>query len=155
MKYVGKISSNVDKLNILHKDFDWIPDATKIRPSDDINNEKTRYNIRLIEKYGSLKNGIIKEVFMCNDFSSTKKVFIKNKFRYDTSSEHYVMWYLNYNIDELSDDIINMDIYNNIYILIGNNNFDFAWYLNPKMTIPEIFHVQVFWIKKIDKSNIY
>ncbi len=24
-------------------------------------------------------------------------------------------------------------------------HFDFAWYINPKMTVPEFFHVQVFW----------
>lgn len=27
-------------------------------------------------------------------------------------------------------------------------DFDFAWYENPKMSVPDFYHVQVFWITK-------
>jgi hypothetical protein len=29
--------------------------------------------------------------------------------------------------------------------LAGRRGFEFAWYENPKMTIPGVYHVQVFW----------
>jgi hypothetical protein len=45
-----------------------------------------------------------------------------------------------------SEDEINNDIFIAISNhLQGNNEFNFAWYINPKMTVPEFFHVQVFW----------
>ena len=27
-------------------------------------------------------------------------------------------------------------------------DFDFVWYENPKMSVPDFYHVQVFWITK-------
>ena len=34
-----------------------------------------------------------------------------------------------------------------IYNIIKSDNYSFIWYENPKMTIEDIYHVQVFWIK--------
>ena len=28
------------------------------------------------------------------------------------------------------------------------DTFQFAWYENPKMTVPGIYHVQVFWAER-------
>jgi hypothetical protein len=40
------------------------------------------------------------------------------------------------------------DVDASIELLIGSHNaYEFAFYENPKMTIPEIYHVQVFWRK--------
>lgn len=44
-----------------------------------------------------------------------------------------------------SDDEITQDVNDAIREIVGNDNFKFVWYVNPKMTIPEVFHVQVFW----------
>ncbi len=150
MDFLGKISSNVNQLNILHNKYNWLPKIDEIRPCEQNIKDKEEYIQMMENKYGSIKNGIICDVFNmdCNHIIPQKK-FIKNKFRYKICSNHYIMWYLLYNDNELSDDIINMDIYYNIYKLLLHNNFDFAWYVNPKMSIPEIFHVQVFWINKI------
>lgn len=148
MKYVGKISSNLDILNLLNKKYNWIPNADNVRPNNDIIDKKNEYLKYLETKHGSIKDGIICDIFGMNKNNlSCKKKFIKNRFGYNINSNHYVMWYLLYNEKELSDDIINMDIYFNLYELLQNTNFNFAWYVNPKMTISDIFHVQVFWIK--------
>jgi hypothetical protein len=149
MKYLGKISSNINQLNILHKKYNWIPNMDEIRPSENIIKDKEEYIQMMKSRYGSIKNGIICDVFNLdhNNIIPQKK-FIKNRFSYAISSNHYIMWYLLYNKDDLSDDIINIDIYCNIYQILCHTNFDFAWYVNPKMTIPDIFHVQIFWINK-------
>ena len=70
--------------------------------------------------------------------------FRKNDFPYNLpeGTQHYIMWYT-YLIDD--DYKINQDIYDSIFQLLGTENFEFIWYKNPKMTIPEIYHLQVFW----------
>tara|TARA_B100000902_G_scaffold399457_1_gene470394 strand:+ start:4424 stop:4873 length:450 start_codon:yes stop_codon:yes gene_type:complete len=148
MKYVGKISSNLDILNLLNKKYNWIPNTDNVRPNNDILERKNKYLKDLEANHGSIKDGIICDIFDMNKNNlSCKKKFIKNRFGYNINSNHYVMWYLLYNEKELSDDIINMDIYFNLYELLQDTNFNFAWYVNPKMSISDIFHVQVFWIK--------
>jgi hypothetical protein len=51
--------------------------------------------------------------------------------------------------DIISDQIITINkiITKNLQNITGSDNFDFAWYKNPKPTIKEFFHVQVFWSK--------
>ena len=60
-------------------------------------------------------------------------------------TRHYVMWY-SYFDNTLKEEKINEDIYNQIKLLVNNNNFDFVWYENPKKTVKGIYHLQVFWI---------
>lgn len=38
-----------------------------------------------------------------------------------------------------------VDIAEALQLRLGHGNFEFVWYLNPKMTIPDVYHVQVFW----------
>ena len=40
---------------------------------------------------------------------------------------------------------VSIDIEHELTAMQGKDKFDFAWYINPKMTVPELFHVQVFW----------
>jgi hypothetical protein len=76
-------------------------------------------------------------------------VFTESLFRYNlpTYSNHYVLWFskINYeNGKNISEETINHII---IYELSKRiDNFDFAWYINPKPSVPDFFHVQVFWI---------
>jgi len=143
-----KISSKIDKLNELSELYSWIPNEKTIRPDND--DDKKLYINNLILKYGDIKIGTLIDIFNLNNLSDIKptKLFQENKFKYNIQGNHYVMWYLQYNDNEINDDIINFDIYLNILKIVGNKNFNFAWYKNPKMTVPEIFHVQVFWINK-------
>jgi len=143
-----KISSKIEKLNELSEKYSWIPNEKTIRPDND--DDKKIYIDDLILKYGDIKRGTLFDIFNFNSLDNIKptKLFQENKFKYNIQGNHYVMWYLEYNESEITDDIINFDIYLNIFKIIGNKNFNFAWYKNPKMSVPEIFHVQVFWIDK-------
>ena len=53
---------------------------------------------------------------------------------------------------DLIDKEINKDIYNSIYNIVKCDKFKFVWYENPKMSIDDIYHIQVFWTrtKKFD-----
>ena len=55
------------------------------------------------------------------------------------------MWYTC--LPELDEETINANIYDEIYKLLDHKNFQFVWYENPKMNIPGIYHVQVFWVE--------
>ena len=101
-------------------------------------------------KYGNIKKGILIDIFNVKNINNIKptKIFQENRFKYNIDGNHYVMWYLGYNENEIIDDIISFDIFCEIFCIVGNEKFNFAWYKNPKMTIPDIFHVQVFWIDK-------
>ena len=51
-------------------------------------------------------------------------------------------------------DIINKVIENHLsYHTILGDPFQFVWYKNPKPTIPEFYHVQVFWTSSINSAN--
>eukprot|EP00802_Teleaulax_amphioxeia_P017662 Tamp_17827.p1 GENE.Tamp_17827~~Tamp_17827.p1 ORF type:complete len:336 (-),score=26.30 Tamp_17827:314-1321(-) len=87
--------------------------------------------------------------------------FAPNNFPYnlDEGARHFVMWY---NTPKLlkSDDEVTRDIFRELRRHLMESQgvtdvatadaslppFDFAWYVNPKMTIPFIAHVQVFWV---------
>lgn len=58
-------------------------------------------------------------------------------------TKHFVLWYLG---DTPNDDQISRDISDQIAIYSPRSgSAPFGWYVNPKMSVPEIFHVQVFW----------
>jgi hypothetical protein len=91
------------------------------------------------------KHSINKEgkIYVKNKDIKREKMFCKNMFPYRVPglTQHYVMWYSYDIIDETE---INNDITYQIQKLIGNNHFDFVWYINPKKHMDNIFHVQVF-----------
>jgi hypothetical protein len=80
------------------------------------------------------------------DGSGLQKFFAPNEFPYDlVQGNHWILWYpvltKPYSDREISADIAQqLD-----ELLHGSTEYDFAWYVNPKMTVPEYFHVQVFW----------
>ena len=45
------------------------------------------------------------------------------------------------NDEIITDDEINQEITKQLNYIIGSDNFDFAWYKNPKPTIYDFFHV--------------
>ena len=57
------------------------------------------------------------------------------------------MWYT-CPIEDLTIQKITNDIKSEIYNIIKSDNFKFVYYENPKMTISDIYHVQVFWTKE-------
>jgi hypothetical protein len=75
------------------------------------------------------------------------KRFERNHFRYDLpeGTRHFVMWYT-YWPPDITEPEVNEDINHALMTRLGKNTeFEFIWYENPKMTIPGIYHVQVFW----------
>jgi hypothetical protein len=107
-----------------------------------------------MSKYVGRRDFVLHDLFRCEtrrnekglmlvDEASLKRVGKKKKlypnmFPYDLPSGtiHYVMWYT---WTRPEDSEITSDIANAL-----GKDADFVWYENPKMSIPEIFHVQVF-----------
>jgi hypothetical protein len=67
--------------------------------------------------------------------------FLVCEFLLLSNSARYTYW-----PPEITEDDINNDIETAISLRVGKSaDYDFIWYENPKMTIPGIYHVQVFW----------
>eukprot|EP00808_Paulinella_micropora_P024906 g73161.t1 len=68
---------------------------------------------------------------------------VRNSFPYQMpeGTRHYIMWYTW--IPTAKE--ITQDIGEALYVRLKHKHFQFCWYQNPKMTVREIFHVQVFW----------
>lgn len=102
-----------------------------------------------------------------HSFPPGYKLFNRNDFPYNIpEGNHWIMWYGTHE-QPVSDDQITADIDESIASIvhatesynhrIGRNHtrddvgndlhdeYDFAWYCNPKFSVPEFFHVQVFW----------
>ena len=84
-------------------------------------------------------------------------VLVANMFPYQVphNSHHAVMWYAS-SAEEVDDGDVDADIEERLPALalaegvtstpdVPAHRFDFVWYLNPKMSIPGVYHVQVFW----------
>jgi hypothetical protein len=158
------ISSALSDLDTLHEIYKWIPSSEQIRPSPELILLK-KAKIELIQsKWVSFKDYVLHTVFqkpyitrlfdnllyVDDDNISNEKVFELCKFPYNMEvGQHYVLWYGQEKQGELTAEGISNDIEQEITkrLLDPHGYFDFAWYINPKMTIPELFHVQVFWIQ--------
>jgi len=156
-----KVSSDKEQLQTLHNARQWVPGKDHLRPSLTAIESKNKLNDVIKTCYASEADYIFEKVFCfgttigSNGFRSVdaklvaqKKVhrFERNQFPYDVpaGTRHFVMWYT-CDSSNLTEELINSHIEGSIWDWIGHNRFDFVWYENPKMTIPEIFHVQVFW----------
>ncbi len=89
------------------------------------------------------------EIFMGSELCSGEFIFEPSRFRYNlpSHSNHYILWstvkpyWCTYD-DHVVNDRISMQIKN----IVGHDRYQFAWYKNPKPTIIDFWHVQVFWI---------
>jgi len=156
-----KINSDLKSLEKLYQDTKWTPNPDYVRPKLEIIQKKDKDMENITIFYQSLKDYILDEVFNFKSvFNSNGKMFVpqdniirqnifsKNKYPYQlpTNTNHYLMWYT---YQPKTDYEINQDIFNSLKNMLKNTNFNFVWYINPKQTIPELFHVQVFWISLI------
>jgi len=159
----NQIPSDIQSLNKLHETYEWIPNEYMIRPNSI---ELSRKNIlidSIKNEWSSPSDYILFKIFKQNfEETNYKKyvpfihisipytVFTESLFRYNVPNKvnHYVLWFSKINY-ELGKNTINTELINDIIrmeLAKKNKNFDFAWYLNPKPSIPDFFHVQVFWI---------
>jgi len=153
----NKINPSLDNLNYLNHNLSWIPGSENIRPTTENVSKKELWLENINYFYDSEVHYVLSEVFnFKSEFVlgklhvkksniSNKHIFKENMFPYELpkNTNHYIIWYSYNQVDE---DQINKDINNSLLIMLGNDNFDFVWYENPKKSLPEINHYQVFWI---------
>ncbi len=160
-----EIPSNKAELDLLHQQYPWIPGSTNIRPLPDQIMMK-KEDLQEIEKnWNSMNDYLFFKVFgydftineagrfICNipstvSVTSLKKL-VRNQYPYNNlHCYHYIMWY-GCQTKPSSSEQITRDIEKSIEGIIHPKdrvNFQFVWYENPKMTIPQLYHVHVFWI---------
>ena len=156
-----RISSAIQDLNELHKKYSWIPNETMIRPSPKVLEDKRHFSNYVLGNWMSFRDFILDTHFkypidvedghICirDAVKSSEWKFQKSLFPYNLPSDvnHYILWnsFYDYSVD-FDDSVINGIIKDTLEHMLGAN-FDFAWYKNPKPSIPELYHVQVFWIR--------
>lgn len=177
----NKIDSNINCLDKLNQEYEWLPNSLSIRPTlEDIEKKKILYEKIELEWIGYL-DYIYHEIFdfeymvdkisgkkyinlhHLNNFDKHKKwIFKPSIFRYNLipESNHWILWNTDKDFNyDYPDELINQIIFEEIKKIINNdytnyynyndydyNKIQFAWYKNPKPTIPEIYHIHVFWI---------
>src|SRR3990167_1879285 len=155
----GKISSNLTDLDELNKEHQWIPGQNNIRPTEQEKARKLRNCIVIDAIWSSSTDFVLhthfKQPFKINangqryvavSTETLESVFIPNDFPYQLPeyAKHFVLWY-GPSIKSVDDAQVTNDIRGALDKI--NPDTSFAWYENPKMTITEMFHVQVFWVE--------
>lgn len=158
-----RISSELDHLDALNDraGWSWCPSSLHIRPDKRAKERKqdlkatvstmyasnSDYILDMIFEFPTRENADGKIVVPREPLGNRTRRFRPNEFPYQLppGTQHWVMWYSYGPAAGLSEGEINNDIDAELRLHLGHEEFDFAWYENPKMTIPEIYHVQVFW----------
>ena len=157
-----KISSDYAELDLLHKSYRFIPCSAQVRPSPEEKERKAKKLEELSATWKEFVDFIYSTVFELpyiadptgvktvpnrhkERMDKTRHVFQEQLFPYGIEEgKHFVMWYASKEQDK-SDGQITEDIEAELKKLTGSEDaFQFGWYVNPKMTVPEFFHVQVF-----------
>lgn len=139
-----RVSSNINDLNELNKDFFWIPNEISIRPDTVTLQRKHAECEQILRIWPTFYEYIFSTVF---SQAPTSWVFIPSTFRYNLhpNANHYVLWNSDHDfIFDYDEEFINNKIKGELAKIYPN--YDFVWYKNPKPTVIEFYHVQVFWI---------
>ncbi len=158
----NKISSDIQDLNELHTKYWWIPNENMIRPTQKMIEDKRQVSESILYNWMSFKDFILHNIFNCPYDTEDGHLYVpdsvinyewhfsKSIFPYDVPSgvNHYVLWNSQFDyFKQFDDSVINTIITDTLESMVSPNDFDFAWYKNPKPSIPELYHVQVFWVK--------
>jgi len=156
-----EISSNTDVLETYKKYYGWIPGKDDIRPTEFQSLLKKNLLTNINTKYQSSRDYILIELFYYNftkteegkfkavetrDNQLTKFECCRFKYQIPNKTFHYILWFTTDKLN-LNEQKINKIIFNSIQNTIHTDKFSFVWYENPKMTITDIYHVQVFFVK--------
>lgn len=153
-----KISPQIDNLNQLHEKYPWIPNSEQIRPISNLINDKNKLLSLISLMYHNYDDYINEYIFGFNTLLLNQKYFVpkiniikknvfrENNFPYQISNNchHYILWF---SYKPFSETEINSIILNKLFNLLNHSNFDFVWYENPKKSIVNSYHYQVFWIE--------
>jgi hypothetical protein len=138
-----------------------VPNSAQIRPHPELLQTKLQKIAQLQEEWASMADFVRSHVFrkpsvirsdgkrVVRDLRLSEEdvVFMENDFPYalNEGGQHWVLWF-----GCRDDPRVDIDgiLHNELEKRFGHDRFDFAWYENPKMSIPDYYHVQVFWIHK-------
>lgn len=155
----GRISSALTDLTQLHLTHPWVPGAEDVRPTPDVLARKADTLATLTRDWLTFSDYIRVHVFgqavmeagdgsgrLCSVGEDSALagavVFAPNEFPYAVP-RHWVLWY-GPREGEVGEAQITADVAAQMASRPELAGRDFAWYVNPKMTVPEYFHVQVF-----------
>lgn len=141
----GRISSELEDLNRLSATYDWIPNENTIRPTPEDLATKRRVMAEIAASWPSVKDFVVSSIF---NNSTEQWIFKPSNFRYNlpSHSNHYILWNTQYDYFSIFDDhIINQQIEIMIKNITGRQAISYAWYKNPKPTVLDFWHIQVFW----------
>lgn len=135
-------------MEALHAKHPWVPGSDSIRPSEAtlalkreaMSSSGGTFSVDEWSRqfFGAAWSDVLQGSSPCR----RKYHFAPNTFPYDVpeGTHHYVLWLPS--ATAVDDDIVNRYCMEAVSALGG---CDFVWYVNPKMTVPDIWHVQVFW----------
>lgn len=154
-----KVSSDAEELQKLHEKYPWVPGKENIRPAPENKERKHEYLETVCAQYASEGDYVLQTVFgiapekgpdgkyfVPRDKLRKMSVFDRNLFPYmlPQGTRHFIMWYT-FGPDGLPEEQVTKDIAAALAIRVKHATPEFVWYENPKMTIPTVYHVQVFW----------
>ena len=157
-----QIHPDLEVLDAYNKLYPWIPNSEQIRPTNMNIMMKEQLLDKINEEYNSNRDYILINIFNYPFIKNKEKKYqVQNddnihlykfevcRFRYDIhpNTFHYIMWYT-CDKNNLIPKEINEDINRSIFNILKSDKYNFVWYENPKMSIEDIYHVQVFFIKK-------
>lgn len=155
----GRVPSDLLRLSQLHTVYDWLPSECDIRPTEAILAVKHARISEVLARWASFADYVRVVVFGLADSGAGadgkhRSVggdgdvaglirFVPNEFPYHVP-RHWVMWY-GCRVDAApGEGTVTADISAAVDTTPELAGKQFAWYVNPKMTVPEYFHVQVF-----------
>jgi len=161
-----KINSDLDFLDKLSKNYPWIPNSLSIRPTESNIEKKISLLNQIQDDWVETKDYIFHTIFgekyyfnydgkkfvqPTNFEFNIKWSFQPSMFKYNLTNpdtNHWILWNSEQDLNwEYPEEKINHIITIKLtQHLTPNVPFQFVWYKNPKPTIPEFYHVQVFWI---------
>lgn len=134
-----QIDSSLVELDRLAIGYPWLPNSQTCRPDHQT----------LVEKKALLNISSQADITRWIFEGSYGWVFKPTKFRYNLPdcTAHWILWNTDYSMDwKPNSQEVTEVIFTLLYEHLGSDKFDFAWYINPKPTVTQFFHVQVFWI---------
>lgn len=146
-----RIKPDSESLRVLREQTGWTPGPEQIRPSKEAIQRKSLDMNRLQREYETIGDAVLHELFKKRTVTNAldrkiaiggdgEGLLVKNRYPYqvDDGITHYIMWYP-HRIKRKADKVISQEILSRL-----GNDHEFVWYENPKLTIPNVYHVQVF-----------
>ena len=164
-RWRDRISSNVDYLQALHDEYEWIPGRQHIRPSPVGIAAKKAWWDKMTQRYASVEDAVLMTVFrytaagdgataspslgdsalsgrlsvqrtLSGGLPDSRKVLRPNRFPYDLpAGTHHSVMWYAGNLVP-SDAEVTADIAAHFARGVHGDDVDFVWYENPKRSIP-------------------